>query len=1135
MSLSTSLDDVNKKLATALAHSKDLEKTFEKIAKIADTKLKSGMDNLMGGGGSSGTTAGPTGNIMSASLGTVGTSGNSGTTGAAATGKSNNFGAVNASFGNKGGGSETSGGTTNASATSSNGGNFKFTSGSTNSAASAGGSGGGSAGNGPAVGTDNTGTSRFGGVSILAGLGSAAWQMTPGVADIVTNQSMLFPTAFATAGQYSNKGTNQRILDGINNGASGVFDPVAASAAMTMSGFTMNMGKTQDNMLTAAGSMYKLTGMGNVSSVQGSMALTSGSSGVSNKLMSIGIMTVGDSGNPRDIGAIVDQMWDRFYPNGKKVTEAQLDRDISMGFVGAGLQEFFGDQPALYAQAVQMLRLKAKEGGRSGIRLGLPEFDQAGNENMNSAITVAKKYGYNQYNSPMAAAGDVNTTHGKFLMEASEGGLSGYLKGMDAEQSLASAASAALELAGVFGDAAAAGKAFTETLLANPTTGAAAAAVGSILGGALKIGMGAIMMKAPGGEVTGPGGSVGDKIPAYLSHGEFVVNARAVQDVGVETLHELNSRGQSFGSAYASPARMLNGGDSSDHDSGPAGMRKSVGGGKKAKSGVESYDSGAGMGNAATEEPPRSKNGRAIADYASQFVGVQYVDSAKTRGRGKSPDPKNGWDCSTFTQWVFGKFGINVPNYSDNYLSTGQSVRRDDLQAGDLLLWKTHDEKRTGHVSIYTGNGQHVHAANSRRDTVHEKISKWYWDRYVTARRVTGGTGKAGGLDLNSSGSDSEVNENSNLDNSGPTDVTNMTTDELYKFLRSPDTGSGSSGTSTAGSNQDPMSIMISNLIQSIGGDSPELKTAASLLSMAFGNTPTTTKNRSTDPAERMKADLMSGGTSGFMDSDASDKPAEPAGLNAVVAGYALGMLSSVMKMAGVNQTTEPSETIGGPSTNGESSQSQSDGEVYETPKGRLSKVLTRAGFKGKHHREAWAIAMRESGGNPEAYNGKGRDNSYGIFQINMKGDLEAERNRKFRQYVPGYQNKEDLYDPMINARAAAYMSQKGKNWSSWVSPQYGKAAKYYDEYASSASHGMETVSRDGPVHVHQGEMIFPAAVAQDFRDALREALNGGGSKQPVSISLTIDKASDEEAEKFANKVMDLLDNKGRMQRVGRS
>lgn len=67
--------------------------------------------------------------------------------------------------------------------------------------------------------------------------------------------------------------------------------------------------------------------------------------------------------------------------------------------------------------------------------------------------------------------------------------------------------------------------------------------------------MGLFSAKGTTGAVKGAGSSVSDNIHALLSPGEFVVNARAVQAVGVDALNSLNSMGQTFGSAFASPAR----------------------------------------------------------------------------------------------------------------------------------------------------------------------------------------------------------------------------------------------------------------------------------------------------------------------------------------------------------------------------------------------------------------------------------------------------------------------------------------------------------------------------------------------------------------------------------------------------
>lgn len=94
-----------------------------------------------------------------------------------------------------------------------------------------------------------------------------------------------------------------------------------------------------------------------------------------------------------------------------------------------------------------------------------------------------------------------------------------------------------------------------------------------------------------------------------------------------------------------------------------------------------------------------------------------------------------------------------------------------------------------------------------------------------------------------------------------------------------------------------------------------------------------------------------------------------------------------------------------------------------------LKELLYEAGFRGKHLKEAWAIAMKESTGRPKAYNGNRAtgDHSYGIFQINMIGTLGADRREVFN-----LKSNNELYDPLTNVKAAYYMSNGGENWKSW-------------------------------------------------------------------------------------------------------
>ena len=94
-----------------------------------------------------------------------------------------------------------------------------------------------------------------------------------------------------------------------------------------------------------------------------------------------------------------------------------------------------------------------------------------------------------------------------------------------------------------------------------------------------------------------------------------------------------------------------------------------------------------------------------------------------------------------------------------------------------------------------------------------------------------------------------------------------------------------------------------------------------------------------------------------------------------------------------------------------------------------LKQLLSAVGFKGTHLIEAWAVAKKETNGNPLAYNGNGKtgDSSYGLFQINMLRDLGPDRRDKF-----GLNYNADLLNPVLNAQVAYWMSDCGKDWSSW-------------------------------------------------------------------------------------------------------
>lgn len=115
-----------------------------------------------------------------------------------------------------------------------------------------------------------------------------------------------------------------------------------------------------------------------------------------------------------------------------------------------------------------------------------------------------------------------------------------------------------------------------------------------------------------------------------------------------------------------------------------------------------------------------------------------------------------------------------------------------------------------------------------------------------------------------------------------------------------------------------------------------------------------------------------------------------------------------------------------------------------------LVEVLYNAGFRSDRLKTAFAIAKAESSGRPKAYNPPSNntgDDSYGIFQINMIGDLGPDRRQRYE-----LQRNEDLFDPQRNARVAFEMSNKGKDWDAWTTYTGGK----YKEFLKDADKAFE-------------------------------------------------------------------------------
>lgn len=114
-----------------------------------------------------------------------------------------------------------------------------------------------------------------------------------------------------------------------------------------------------------------------------------------------------------------------------------------------------------------------------------------------------------------------------------------------------------------------------------------------------------------------------------------------------------------------------------------------------------------------------SEMGVAVAEYACQFVGNPYVWGGTSL--------TNGADCSGFVMSVYSNFGVSLPHSSTADRTQGYAV--DGLanaQPGDLVCY-------SGHVAIYIGNGQIVHASSSKTGII---ISNADYKKILAVRRI---------------------------------------------------------------------------------------------------------------------------------------------------------------------------------------------------------------------------------------------------------------------------------------------------------------------------------------------------------------------------------------------------------------
>jgi cell wall-associated NlpC family hydrolase len=118
--------------------------------------------------------------------------------------------------------------------------------------------------------------------------------------------------------------------------------------------------------------------------------------------------------------------------------------------------------------------------------------------------------------------------------------------------------------------------------------------------------------------------------------------------------------------------------------------------------------------------PPSTHGG--VVGVAMRYLGVPYVWG------GASP---SGFDCSGLVMYAYSQVGVSLPHSSYAQYGYGSPVSRSELEPGDLVFFDG-----LGHVGIYVGGGNFIHAPHTGDVVKISSLSGWYAATYVGARRL---------------------------------------------------------------------------------------------------------------------------------------------------------------------------------------------------------------------------------------------------------------------------------------------------------------------------------------------------------------------------------------------------------------
>ena len=118
--------------------------------------------------------------------------------------------------------------------------------------------------------------------------------------------------------------------------------------------------------------------------------------------------------------------------------------------------------------------------------------------------------------------------------------------------------------------------------------------------------------------------------------------------------------------------------------------------------------------------------GENIVSTAEKYLGTPYSYGTSS---------STSFDCSGYTYYIYKQYGIDIPRSSADQATIGAEISKENLQTGDLVIFRDTYKSGPSHAGIYIGNGNFIHASSAGGEVMVSDLSSGYYSNHFAFGR----------------------------------------------------------------------------------------------------------------------------------------------------------------------------------------------------------------------------------------------------------------------------------------------------------------------------------------------------------------------------------------------------------------